>query len=87
MPKWTKEWPRKSGKYWFYGWLWGDTKDLNGKLKEPELEYVKVDKIPNSFMYVTHGAFIYKSEKHIGLWSPIELPELPVLPEVQDATI
>jgi hypothetical protein len=79
MSEWTKEWPRKEGEYWFYGWLWGDTKNFDGKPKDPQLEYVAVTKIPNSIVYVTQGALIYKSEKHIGLWSPIELPELPVL--------
>ena len=38
----------------------------------------------NGIMYVAKGAFIYKSEKHIGFWRKADLPELPSHSELMD---
>ena len=78
---WTKEWPTEAGFYWFYGFLWyryyrdGD---------KPELVSVEGILASNGIMYVAKGAFIYKSEKHIGFWHKADLPELPSHSELMD---
>lgn len=68
---WKKEWPTKSGFYWFYGWafqLW--------KKHPRELYYVQVLKISNGFLYITNGYDLDKSEAE-GRWQPVILPKLP----------
>lgn len=71
---WTREWPNKPGKYWFYGYLYGN-KDF-----KKELCYVEVRKIAQGkLMFQTHGTVIYESEKHDGYFSEIDLPQLPTL--------
>jgi hypothetical protein len=72
MNKWTKEWPTKSGVYWFYGWPFGD------KNYPAELNLVRVIEFgngPNGI--IREGAFWYKSEGGIGLFCKAELPESP----------
>lgn len=58
--KWSSEWPTEPGRYWFYGYLWGEAK--------PEMFMIEVWKISNGVSYVTKGTFIYKNDA-IGLWS------------------
>lgn len=70
MSKWTKKWPKKAGKYWFYGQSHADLDS------DVELFFVEVHKISNGFAYVTKGHFIYESEAK-GLWQKAITPELP----------
>jgi len=73
--KWTKDWPKKKGHYWFYGWRF---KRQPGD--EPGLFFVEVaisgNKVP---IHITMGHFLYKEEGAEGMWSVPELPELPDL--------
>ena len=69
--KWTTTWPTQPGLYWFYGQLWSRT-------RAPEYSSVRVRTIGDgSLIYVTHGNFMYSSEKHAGWWQPAVLPDLP----------
>lgn len=80
--KWTKKWPTKEGMYFFYGWPYGDTKDIGGNPIAPELNYVKTMKVSNGMMIVREGNFWYKSEGYIGLFAKIDDPELPDMKEL-----
>jgi hypothetical protein len=76
--KWTKEWPMKPGRYWFYGWPYGHTKEtINGSPVEPELNYVNVWKISNGIMWVREGQFWNKGEGAVGLFCKADVPEFP----------
>jgi hypothetical protein len=73
--KWTKTWPKKPGKYWFYGRMYThQSKD------EPKLSIVTVritgNKLP---MYITEGNLMYKAEGAEGYWGEFITPELPKL--------
>lgn len=76
---WKNEWPTEPGSYWFYGWPYGI-----GQFKKetPELNYVEVRKVTNGMMVVNSGAFWYKSEGWIGMFSKVDIPEFPDLSEI-----
>lgn len=65
--KWTKEWPKNSGWYWFYG-------IRSSNMKSPNLYMVKVRKVSNGFAYVADGAFLYKEEGAKGVFCKAEIP-------------
>jgi hypothetical protein len=75
--QWVNEWPKEVGKYWFYGWLWGRKVDILKNIKEPQLNLVDVMQGQEKLIYITKNTFILESEKHIGLFLKVELPELP----------
>jgi hypothetical protein len=68
---WSETWPTETGRYWFYGWCFENHTD------SPALYYVNVRKCSNGVMRYTDGHFIYKSDGAIGLWSLVQLPDLP----------
>lgn len=81
-PIWSKEWPTEPGYYWFYGWTWCDKSFRITNNKPPKPHFVEVNKTSGqSLIYVTKGNFMYKSERHIGLWTPAFPPEAPDLSE------
>jgi hypothetical protein len=73
---WTKEWPTKPGWYWFYGWPYGRV-ELFDEGIEPELNVVNVWKVANGLAYIRNGNFWYKEDKPVGLFCPMDVPELP----------
>jgi hypothetical protein len=78
MSKWTKKWPTKPGRYWFYGWPFGDQQaGLSGKFIKPELNCVKVWKVSNGIIHIREGSVWSESEGGIGLFCEMDTPELP----------
>lgn len=78
MSEWTKEWPKKAGDYWFYGWEFGRMKNIyTGEPIPPELCHVKVKKCVNGLIFVTNGHFFYKAEGAIGIFSKVDMPIIP----------
>jgi hypothetical protein len=75
--KWTKKWPTKPGRYWFYGWPYGHQWEIGGKFVEPELNCVNVWKVSNGITLVREGNGWDESEGGIGLFCVVDLPELP----------
>ncbi len=51
--EWSTEFPKKEGKYWFYGYRYG--KISVGEECEPELMFAEVMKTSNGFLYVANG--------------------------------
>ena len=74
--EWTDKWPNKEGCYWFYGHPYKGEKEQGRK---PELNFVRVQKISNGFIYVREGAFWFKKECDYGLFRKIDAPKLPKL--------
>jgi hypothetical protein len=75
--EWNKKWPTEPGRYWFYGWRYGRTKDLSNVPIAPELCSVKVVALRNGVCYVCEGQFWYQSEGGIGLFHSADVPVLP----------
>lgn len=74
MSEWTKDWPRTTGHYWFYGWPFRD----RGSAPKMHLVSVNTNKA-GSVMMVTDGHFLYQAEGADGLWQKAVLPEAPSL--------
>jgi len=79
---WTKNWPTQEGTYWFYGWPYGKETNFDGNVRKPELNFVRVMKISNGNMVVREGAFWFKKDGGVGLFSKIEEPILPEISEM-----
>ena len=78
MKKWTTKWPTKPGRYWFYGWPYGNTEEVISKNPiAPELNSVNIWKVSNGIAIVREGNFWAKSEGGIGLFCEADVPELP----------
>lgn len=76
---WTAEWPTEPGLYWFYGWLWLN-KNWETEGRKPEFDLIKVHKNSRGdVICITNGNFMFKEERHMGLWKLVDLPELPDL--------
>jgi len=76
--QWTKEWPTEPGWYWFCGWRgrW-----LFNRKTIPHLHTVKVTIAgDNRPIYICDGQFMYRDERPIGFFLPLEMPELPEMP-------
>lgn len=73
--KWTTEFPKEPGLYWFYGYRWG--RISVGRPAKPELVLVRVQEISNGFMYVANGAFMFPKETEEPHFCKAELPEFP----------
>jgi len=78
---WTTEWPTEAyTKWWFYGWAYGIVTSGVGKdIKslKPELSFIDIRKVSNGVTHILNGSFTSKSEKHIGVFKQIKLPEVP----------
>lgn len=72
---WSKLFPKKKGKYWFYGYRYG--KASCGQERKPELMLVDVRKASTGFMYVANGHFMYPSEVECAHFKKADLPEVP----------
>ena len=71
--KWTTEWPKVAGRFWFYGVRYKNSS--NG----PSLYTVNVMISSNDHpVYVCEGQFLYKEEGAEGYFAPLEEPELPI---------
>lgn len=68
---WSDKWPTKPGHYWFYGWPFGKSGDLQVKLMSAEAY-----KGGNAIMVVAEGAFLYRSQAH-GMFAPAYVPREP----------
>jgi len=81
--KWTKKFPDKPGKYWFYGQRYGTYSGcLEKKVEKPELMLVSVRKCASGFLCVAEGQFFYKSELgEIKYFKKATMPELPDVSE------
>jgi len=81
MKEWTREWPKKPGFYWFYGYRYGV-----GTIQfpnDPRLQTVHVGGPTGSgnMIYVDDaGSFMYKSEVKEGWFLPLDLPDPPPPP-------
>ena len=73
--EWSKEWPIKTGWYWFYG----DPHSKNPEYKHIMLHPVKVSQGANSLIFMSEGSFIYKSQSSKGLWREMVVPKNPTL--------
>ena len=73
--KWSKEFPKKEGSYWFYGYRYG--KISCGQPNKKEWMFLKVRKCANGMIYSANGQFMHKSEVEEPLFTPIVFPELP----------
>jgi hypothetical protein len=67
---WTIEWPKEKGAYWFFGQRFRDD-DVKMHLVEVWQDGA------GSFVYVTNGNFLYKTEGAKGQWMKAVLPEPP----------
>jgi hypothetical protein len=75
--KWSTEFPKKEGDYWFYGYRYG--KISCGQPCEPEWMIVKVRKCANGVLHVANGQFMHTSEVEEAHFAKLELPEFPKL--------
>ena len=68
---WTEEWPKVSGRYWFYG--------VRSSIPDkPELMVVKAWSTANkSMVYTTDNMFLYPEEGAKGIWKFLPDPRLP----------
>ena len=73
--KWSKEWPKEEGTYWFYGYRYG--KFFGKEKNKPELCLVIVHKTSNGLVYSTDGQFMYKSETEDEHFLKVILPNMP----------
>lgn len=69
--KWTKNFPKKAGLYWFYGYRYGNVG------ADKEFCLVTVTKISNGFMVTTNGHWVDESEVEEALFCKTEYPEVP----------
>jgi hypothetical protein len=78
--QWTKKWPTKAGRYWFYGWPYGQTKKvMSDEPIAPELNMVDIWEVNNGITFVREGQFWSKNDGGIGLFCEAILPDLPDL--------
>lgn len=76
---WTKEWPKKPGMYWFYGYVFG--KISCGSPSEPVLSLVTVNKTGTGCAYVMDGHFLYENQAECAHFHDVDAPPLPDLEE------
>lgn len=69
--EWTKEFPKESGLYWFYGDRWND-----GDFELQCVEVIKLDK--GGMRVVADGNFMFKSELGEFWFKSIDKIELPM---------
>jgi len=81
MSKWSREFPKEEGCYWFYGYRYGKYDRPNGETVKPELMFMEVHRCANGFMYVASGQFMYESEVEEAHFMKVDLPKLPDLSE------
>lgn len=86
MSKWTKTWPKKAGRYWFYGWPYGNTHTVIDKVPvKPELNSVLVWE---NGSVIRDGSFWYKKDGGIGMFCEADVPEMPdvsgMVPKVKE---
>ena len=67
--EWTPDWPTEHGWYWFYGHKYGEEK--------VSITVVRVRKVTDGVVRVIDGAFMYKGEKHRGVFQRISTPVIP----------
>jgi len=70
---WTKDWPEKTGTYFFYGWCFAN------HTRPPDYHFVHAKRVGDRMMYVADGHFLYKSEGALGYWCEADLPPPPSL--------
>lgn len=75
MKKWSKQFPKKQGNYWFYGYRYGRVSC--GHPCKPEYMFVKVRKCSNGLLYMADGQFMDKSEVEDAHFMPAEMPTPP----------
>jgi len=75
---WSKEFPKKSGTYWFYGYRYGKVR-LGNDLA-PEYMLVTTRKTGDGkMMCVANGQFMYEEEIEEAYFMKCEFPEPPEL--------
>ena len=73
---WTSAWPTEPGKYWFYGYYYGDL-TIDGL---PKLGLVTVVKTgQNQIIRLVEGKFMYREDTHVGFFTKAETPVVPSL--------
>lgn len=65
---WTNEYPTTPGFYWFYGNHYG--------MKKRTLGVVKVSSVRNGVCRVLDGNFMFKEDKHKGVFCPLDKPAI-----------
>lgn len=77
--QWTKDWPTDEGWYWFYGTRWNRDGSPNGESDTTKkLHVVKVVIAANDIaIHLCQGVPIYKFEGAKGVWTPVQMPDLP----------
>ena len=78
---WTKKWPTVVGRYWFYGWPYGDIYKgvTTDEIAQPELSAVEVWK---GGPVVREGNFWYEANNPIGFFHKADVPEFPSVLEL-----
>ncbi len=62
--------PAKSGRYWLYGKIWGDTR--------PELYIIDIVKIASGYLHTCRGSGLFKTDVEGDFFiTPLHDPELP----------
>jgi len=73
---WTSEWPTEPGKYWFYGYYYGDL-TIDGL---PKFGLVTVVKTQQDYVIrLVEGKFMYQEDSHLGFFTKAETPVVPPL--------
>jgi len=75
--KWSTEFPKKEGVYWFYGYRYGRVSC--GSPCEPEWMIVEVIECSNGFIHTAKGQFMFEDEIEYAHFMPVILPEFPEL--------
>ena len=72
---WTRDWPTKPGRYWFYGYRHGRVSC--GYDCDRVLLMVVVKKTGSGVVCIAEGHFLYKQEVEDAQFTDAILPELP----------
>lgn len=65
---WTTDWPKKVGRYWFYG------QRYRNAAKAELFTVVVMTNGAGYPVYVCEGQFLYQAEGAVGLWAPLPDP-------------
>ena len=83
MKKWTKDFPKNKGMFWFYGWERGLIGSCETSVEEPKLILVKCRKTANGAnIHIGNGQFIFPEEA-TGVWKEFEGIETPKVEELR----
>ncbi len=80
---WTTDWPTEPGWYWFYGWAFGLVEDHPPKLHAVNVAAGNSDDV----MRIIDGNFMWKTEGHQGIFTPMRNVTLPAWKDVKEMAV